>query len=384
MAELIDNSQDLKQALLTYAKGLADGAITREHFDTYESYLNLAGPFEVNWLVDQLVQELPLSLLKGVVAKCIKACGKGLDSFQLPSYPPGTLFHNLVVENQKITKYFEALVPLVKEWFYGEHQTQKDLHSSSIINLFQELLELLGNHYVQLQNELFPRLEQTAQDYRCVQLMWSIQDDVIQKGKEVLGLMESWDPQNKEQWNKSLGRFTVDARSLVYRELRILFPVAYQFSEFSETAHESSDAHQVTQKQESPGIHLPTGTLTQRQLEAILQHLPIDLTFVDHEDKVRFFSESPQRIFPRSPGILGRKVENCHPPKSLDRVVEIVKDLKSGTKDLVQFWMDYRGRKILIEYRALRDEQGQYLGILETTQDITQIQELKGEKRLEE
>jgi PAS domain S-box-containing protein len=395
MAELLDNQSILKHALLAYARGIAQGEITREHFETYATYLHQAGPWEVNWLVDQLVQEVPdLTQLKGVVSKCIKACGKGLDRVELPNYPAGSIFAHLTEQNQQLAKEFQGLSPMIKAWFKGEPELDAEssiqplmaqaLNSTPnqphLIPALKNLIQLLEHHYQILQNELFPKLESTSQDYRCVQLMWSIQDDVLANGKMVIKLMESWTPEHRDLWNQTLGTFSVDARSLLYREERILLPVVYRSAGWGE----DQSTLQQSNQGESAMFNSTTGTLNHNQLEALVKTLPMDMTFVDHEDRVRFFSESPHRIFPRSTGILGRKVENCHPPKSLDRVVQIVADLKAGKKDLVQFWMDYRGRKVLIEYRALRDQEGRYLGILETTQDITQIQTLKGEKRLEE
>ena len=129
-------------------------------------------------------------------------------------------------------------------------------------------------------------------------------------------------------------------------------------------------------------IPLQTGALTGRQISLLLVHLPVDVTYVDADDTVRFYSETPDRIFQRTPAIIGRKVQKCHPPASVHRVQRIVDDFRAGTRDTAEFWIQMQGKFIHIRYFALRDEQGRYQGTIEVTQDITHIRELEGERRL--
>jgi PAS domain S-box-containing protein len=117
-------------------------------------------------------------------------------------------------------------------------------------------------------------------------------------------------------------------------------------------------------------------------LEAIFNALPLDVTFVDETDTVRYYSKGDDRIFKRTPGVIGRKVQNCHPHYSLSKVNEVIRDLKSGKRNFAEFWIDLKGRKIYIRYFAVRDKVGKYLGILEVTQDITDIKKIEGEKKL--
>lgn len=118
-------------------------------------------------------------------------------------------------------------------------------------------------------------------------------------------------------------------------------------------------------------------------IEAIMDSLPFDLSFVDANDTVVFFNNPKEgRIFPRTKMDLGRKVQNCHPPKSLDKVNTILNGFKDGTLESARFWIDHHGRKILIEYYPVKNQEGEYLGTLEVTKDITEIQKLQGEKRL--
>lgn len=129
-------------------------------------------------------------------------------------------------------------------------------------------------------------------------------------------------------------------------------------------------------------IVFPTGYLQLEQLLAMFKVLPVDLTFVDNEDRVRFFSEGEKRVFPRTKSVIGREVINCHPPKSMHVVQEILDDFHHGEREQAEFWIDMGERKVYIRYFALRNEQQQYLGCLEVTQDISHIQSITGQKRL--
>jgi len=131
-----------------------------------------------------------------------------------------------------------------------------------------------------------------------------------------------------------------------------------------------------------PGYSSRTGSLAPETLSALFAALPVDMTFVDADDRVRWFSDSPHRVFPRSPAVLGRDVRNCHPGASVGRVVALLEAFKRGDKDREAFWITMRGRFIHIEYFALRAPDGGYLGTLESTQDLTELRALEGEKRL--
>ncbi len=126
----------------------------------------------------------------------------------------------------------------------------------------------------------------------------------------------------------------------------------------------------------------PTGALTPGQVRGILRTLPADITFVDADDNVRYFSEGPERIFARTKVILGRKVQHCHPASSVDVVRQILDDFKSGRRMVAEFWITFRGKFVHIRYFPVRDEQGAYLGTLEVTQDLTPLRALEGERRL--
>ena len=122
--------------------------------------------------------------------------------------------------------------------------------------------------------------------------------------------------------------------------------------------------------------------LTTELIENIFDHLPVEISFVDAEDKVRYYSHGDNRIFKRTPAVIGKKVQNCHPAKSVHVVQQILDDFKAGKRDVARFWINLGGRLIYIRYFAVRGKTGNYQGTLEVTQDITDIKKIAGEKRL--
>lgn len=122
--------------------------------------------------------------------------------------------------------------------------------------------------------------------------------------------------------------------------------------------------------------------LPSETIESIFEALPIEISFVDADDTVRYFNKGMNRIFPRPDSVAGKKVQDCHPQKSLDKVEEILKGFKAGTLDKAEFWINLRGKMIYIRYFPVKDKEGNYIGCIEAAQDITDIRKLEGEKRL--
>lgn len=129
-------------------------------------------------------------------------------------------------------------------------------------------------------------------------------------------------------------------------------------------------------------LQFETGALSEEEVEAMLDSLPIDITFVDKEDSVRYFNKAGKRIFVRTKAVIGRKVQLCHPQKSVHIVNKILEAFKTGKKDVAEFWIQVNNRLIYIRYFAVRDKNGKYLGTMEVTQDLTDIKKIEGEKRL--
>jgi DUF438 domain-containing protein len=146
----------------------------------------------------------------------------------------------------------------------------------------------------------------------------------------------------------------------------------------------SAPATKVVANKASSGgvIDLQVGKLSPEQINLLLKHLPVDVTFVDENDEVRYFSATKERVFQRSPAIIGRKVVNCHPPQSVSNVLQIVDDFKSGKRDQVEFWIQMGEKFVVITYFAIRDANGKYRGTMEVSLDAAHLRSLTGEKRL--
>ena len=129
-------------------------------------------------------------------------------------------------------------------------------------------------------------------------------------------------------------------------------------------------------------LQLETGALSKEEVEAVLDSLPVDISFVGKEDRVKYFNKTGKRIFVRTKAVIGRKVQLCHPQKSVHVVNKILESFKTGKKDVAEFWIQMNNRLIHIRYFAVRDKNGKYLGTMEVTQDITDIKKIEGQKRL--
>jgi len=143
--------------------------------------------------------------------------------------------------------------------------------------------------------------------------------------------------------------------------------------------NENEDARE--EKSQNP-IFMETGSFFPIELESMLNTLPFDITFVDNNDTVLYYSGGKHRVFARTPSVIGRQVQQCHPHKSINLVTQILEDFKNNRRDLAEFWLNLNHRLIYIRYFPVKDAQGSYLGCLEVTQDITDIQKIEGEKRL--
>jgi PAS domain S-box-containing protein len=233
-------------------------------------------------------------------------------------------------------------------------------------------------------------------EFRCLSVMWSFHDDIKRNLKLAI---EQLNRQNFDLkiFNRLVGDFFFNVYAVKFREERILYPLVQEvvpekelnslFAESLETGFPFYtpafiDENVELKETEVTRVDLETGNLSVEQIKLLFNHLPVDITFVDENDKVVYFSSPKKRIFPRTKSIIGRDVHNCHPPESVHLVEQIVESFRSGKKDLASFWINMKGQKLLIQYFAIRDENGTYKGVVEVSQEITEIQNLQGEKRL--
>jgi len=314
-----------------------------------------------------------------------------------PSDTPGHPIHTLKAENAAIGQWIELRI---KPHLAGLVRSEKGVATELLSDL--EQLKSINSHYSRKENLLFPYLEQhgiTAPP----KVMWGVDDEIRSQLKELIDLVEHYDGDAKRLLRKA-EETTGKILEMIYKEEHILIPmllenltpaqwkmVADQSGELGYCLIEKPPAYKPTEGagDDASAIHastgdimLPTGALGVLELNALLNTLPVDITFVDKDGVVKYFSQGAERIFPRTKAIVGRKVVNCHPPASVHIVEGIVDDLKAGKKDHEDFWIKMGDKYIFIRYFAVRDENGIYLGALEVTQNIAPIQAISGEKRL--
>ncbi len=257
------------------------------------------------------------------------------------------------------------------------------------LELLKELAKL-EIHYTRIENQLFPILE-NLDISGPPQVMWAVHDE-IRAGFKASKL------ENIEELIEKVDE-------MIYKEEHILFPMALEKFKESDWARVKRGEEEIGYVWVRPGdkwkpvtpgdVHAPeiklessnlldldTGKLTLEQINLMLKHLPIDISFVDVNDEVKYYSATDERIFPRSPAVIGRKVQKCHPPKSMHIVEDIVAKFKSGEKSVAEFWIQIGDKFVNIRYFAVRDDQDKYIGTLEVSQDVTHIKTLEGERRL--
>ncbi|UCH89759.1 MAG: DUF438 domain-containing protein [Thermoplasmata archaeon] len=233
--------------------------------------------------------------------------------------------------------------------------------------------------------------------------MWAIHNEIRTFFKKVKELI-------KEDKVTEVSLFTLELvkkiNDMIYKEEHILFPMCLETLSHEEWVEVKQGERDIgyawvrprrgwpTQADKLKGklekemkeggkqLPLDTGMLSLEQLNLMLTHMPVDLTYVDEHDQVLYYSGGKDRIFPRSPGVIGRKVQKCHPSKSVKMVNKIVKEFKSGNRDIAEFWFNMEERFVHIRYYAVRDDKGKYKGVLEFSQDVTHIRHLEFEKRL--
>ncbi len=363
--ELIHTGDDRIEQLKAYLALLRTGTTDKQTYQTYEPVLETATAFEVNSALESLLsQGDDVTAHTLAVARFIRSTGKGLEHQQLPHYPEGSLIASLADENRQIERSMEELQGVAKAL-----QQDKNTDFSPLLAL-TESLTMVQEHYVRMQNELFPLFEKTSAEHGCVKLMWSLQDAALGFRKAVLASVGK-DP--AYVW-KVFGQFYVHVGMLCYREQYILFPVA----------HRALGTQQDSRRRLSglAGFAGRTGALSVQELECIFKVLPFDMAFIGKDDRLKFYSDPPHRIFVRTEQVIGRLVQNCHPPKSVATVQAILDSFKEGREDSAEFYLLIGERFIHIQYYAVRSTDGQYLGCLEVTQDATHLRSLTGEKRL--
>lgn len=311
---------------------------------------------------------------------------------------------NVLPEWHPVKTYFKenkALIGLL-------HQiSEVDLSSNFqlFFNLFNQISEI-DIRYTRKENQLFPFLEKYGWNGPS-QGMWAFHDanrDLLRNLRKKIETKEINSISNDIQIIiGELQRMMLveEMRLLPYalellaekdwKEMRIgeeeigwAFNIKPKSSDDSKNSQEDKQEPNLTKNQPKgiSGIALDEGFMNEEQINLMLKFLPVDLTYVDENDRVIFYNRGEERVFPRSAAVIGREVRFCHPPKSVGTVLKILEEFKKGTKNEAEFWINYRGKKIHIRYFAIRDKANSYKGVIEVSQDITKIQTLAGEQRL--
>lgn len=363
---------------------------------------NIAAP-EIALMEQQLIDEgLPPEELKELCDVHVELFKEALDVQDRPEPPLGHPVHTFMKENRASEKIMSDIQILIGRLGQPPAQASFDLLRPELGSQI-ELLAEINIHYTRKENQLFPLLEEHHFTGPS-QIMWSIHDDVralIKKARE------KFDESNPVETAAAVKEAVSMMRDMIYKEEHILYPTSLEMLSESEWVKakageadigyawiepDSGWPEETTSRAEpapveklslmAGALELDTGGLNPDQVNLVLTHLPVDLTFIDEDDRVAYYSEGKERIFPRSPAVIGREVRNCHPPKSVHVVNKILDEFKSGSKDTAEFWIEIGGRFIYIRYFAVRDAQGSYKGTLEVSQDLTEIRKLEGENRL--
>ncbi|RCK74657.1 MAG: hypothetical protein ANABAC_1374 [Anaerolineae bacterium] len=407
MSELINNRQQRIEIMKNLIRQLHSGASEAQIKYQLETLLDEADYSDVFLMEVQLIQEgIPAEKIQELCDTHTRVLKKHLDLTETPETVPGHPVHTFVQENRELTKTTAQIRLLMEK----VEALADDMDATDLMRAIQAQLNNLMDvekHYRRKEYLLFPYFEKNNLPGPPA-VMWGKHDEIRNLLKETIaGLqqVESLAAGEAKAYNLLAVTPTIEAiDDMVYKEEKILFPTALELlteQDWYEIYLQSDEygyclyapqfewipeggVHKEIKRSAAAGgrIQMPTGSFSLEELIATFSTLPFDLTFVDKDDTVRYFTPGKERIFDRSRAILGRKVQYCHPPKSVHIVNQILRDFKAGRQDRARFWINLRGRFIYICYYAVRSAAGEYLGTLEVTQDLTELRTLEGERRL--
>ena len=396
MGEAITNNRDREERLREIIRNLNEGSDIQQVKRKFDTLIRDTSPEEIANTEQALIEGgVPVEHIQKLCDIHVQVFDEALKKQGKTKVLPGHPVHTYRLENRELKKRLRGLKKAAVSDFLSRLRDVK-------------LIEL---HYVRKENQLFPFLE-TVGFTGPSKVMWGKHDEIRTLFREIETDFQSGD----EKWVKRQTKALVKAlKGMVFMEERILFPTAMRklppgawpairkgeaaigyswvtpgnlwdaniAGAEAAAAEPPQQAGSTTgQGQSEAPVPLDTGALTASQINLLLKNLPFDVTYVDEHDKVAYYSEGKERIFPRSPGIIGRDVANCHPPKSVHVVEKIVAALKNREKDQAEFWIQMNKKFIHIRYFPIFDEQGTYRGIIEVSQEVSGIRSLEGERRL--
>lgn len=400
MSELINNREHRQELLKEVIKELHEGKSVQEVKEKFASVIEGTSPIEISQMEVALVKEgLPIEEIQYLCDVHAEVFKGTLEEIHHPDQVPGHPIYTFKKENEAIKKLIEEDIKAHLEDFLKDDSKDNVLNLVGDINLLWDI----DKHYSRKENLIFPYLEKygvTAPP----KVMWGVDDEIRAKLREIKLNLKNYTG-NKEKLAEDINGATAQINEMIFKEENILFPMSLETlteDEWISIYHDSDEigftiiapekewklkrVDLVKEEQQTVShdgaIRFETGILSHKELNFMLNSIPGDFTFVDKDNIVKYFSNSKDRFFARTKAIIGRTVENCHPPASVHVVEAIVDSFKSGEKDSETFWINMGGKFVVIQYFAIRDENGEYMGTLEFSHDATEIRSLEGEKRL--
>jgi len=399
--------EERKKILKEILRELHGGVPTEQVRERFKQFLEDVSSLEIAKIEQELVSEgISREELQRLCDVHLAIFKEQLEKQKVevaPTSPIGILLE----EHKMLQQIAEKLALLTEKVQKAEIPDSVIEELSQLKHVADELLDA-EKHYLREENALFPVLERHGISEPPA-IMWMEHNQLREKKKQLKALIDNAAKMGFSDFKRQLSELAKAVVGMldshIYKENNILFPAAQQIvteqewntvmEDFDEIGYCCFTPTHLTAKMvkgvEEPAEEKPvlesvlqfeTGTLTREEVEAILNTLPVDITFVDKDDAVKFFNKAEKRIFVRTKAILGRKVQFCHPQKSIHIVNRILETFKKGKKDMAEFWIQKGGRLIHIRYFAVRDKDGKYLGTMEITQDITDLKKIEGEKRL--
>jgi len=400
VSEVIDNRAERIRNLKSIIRHLHAGAPAEEVAGRMREIVRETDYSEIVAMEQQLMAEgMPVEEIQSMCDLHSQVTREVLVQIAAPPVPPGHPVDTFTRENQALSGVTARMRGIMAR--LGE--LADEAHPEALLlewrQAFNDLMDI-EKHYQRKEHTLFPCLEKYGITGPS-KVMWAKDDEARGLLKD-LGAALAEREATAGEWKlvaASVGAAALSAvEEMIYKEDNILLPMCRQTFTEDDWAEiwrssprygwclvvprEGYRPAEVDAPAAGGGIQLPTGNLSVEQLTAIFATLPVDLTFVDADDRVAFFSEGPDRIFSRSRAIIGRKVQHCHPPRSVEVVDRILEDFRAGRQNVAEFWINFQGRFVHIRYFAVRDHEGRYAGTLEVTQNLTPLRALEGERRL--
>lgn len=387
MSELLDNATKRKEAVKQIIRLLHQGRTVEDLQAEYGHIIAGASAQDIAAAEREVIAEgLPVAEVQKLCDLHVAVFQAGLESDPTPENKPGHPLFDFRTENELIERTLESLEGFVLQYSGGDKTVLDTLRENS------KNLDLIFCHYDKKENLIFPVLEKYGFEGPS-KVMWGVDNEIRESLRQFTSLLAADQPLGVTVESR-FNELSRKAKDMIYKEEKVLIPESlarFTPEDWQQMADEIAGVVSKPATQETNGFYsaghtgeipLKTGFLTVEQIDLLLTNLPIDVTFVDENDKVRYFTQGKERIFTRTAAIIGRDVQNCHPPQSVHVVQKILDEFKAGMRDVAEFWIEAGSAFVHIRYFALRDDTGAYKGVIEVSQNVAGIRALEGEKRL--